>query len=543
MKKIFLAQIDTIAGNIEYNSKKILDNIKYAQEKKGELIIFPQLALFGANFENLPHRHKALFNLEELAFQKIIEHTKNICVVIGYLNKNSQSSIAVIQNQKLIKTLSEGYDYFDIDGEKFAISFNEVLDINKKNLSAIIIPTCTASKSGKEFELNKKFSELAITTKSNVLYVNQVGYSNDNVFEGASRVYDNTGVLKARAEFFKEDLLEITNYQGKISNAPQNIEEKAFENFSLNYEKDLDRTYQAILCAIKGYFDKNGFKKAVLGLSGGLDSTISAVLLVDALGKENVLGISMPTKITSNNSKQDAYILAQNLGIEFLEVPIAEPIEVFTDNLKEIFSTIKFEQYNKSTTYENIQARTRATILWSISNECKNMLPIATSDKSELYIGYATINGDMSGGFAPLADVTKTKLFALGHFLNKNRKEKNAIPQNILEKPPGAELKFDEAKGRTITAEEDNMPYPFLDEIIWLIENKSYGINELLKHKYIFENQNKISEEQKEEWIKKFFDKMQKAVFKWHLLPPSVIIDRHTINQNEYKHPIISKIY
>lgn len=543
MKKIFFAQIDTIAGNIEYNSKKILDNIKYAQEKKGELIIFPQLALFGANFENLPHRHKTLFNLEELAFQKIIEHTKNICVVIGYLNRDCQSSIAVIQNQKLIKTLSEGYDYLDIDGEKLAISFTEVLDINKKNLSAIIIPTCTASKSGKEFELNKKLSELAIAAKTNVLYVNQVGYSNDNAFEGASRVYDNTGVLKARAEFFKEDLLEITNYQGKISNAPQNIEEKAFETFSLNYEKDLDRTYQAILWAIKGYFDKNGFKKAVLGLSGGLDSTISAVLLVDALGKENVLGISMPTKITSNNSKQDAYILAQNLGIEFLEIPIAEPIGVFTDNLKKIFSTIKFEQYNKSTTYENIQARTRATILWSISNECKNMLPIATSDKSELYIGYATINGDMSGGFAPLADVTKTKLFALGHFLNKNRKEKNAIPQNILEKPPGAELKFDEAKGRTITAEEDNMPYPFLDEIIWLIENKNYGINELLEHKFIFENQNQISKEQKEEWIKKFFDKVQKAVFKWHLLPPSVIIDSHTINQNEYKHPIISKIY
>jgi NAD+ synthetase len=169
------------------------------------------------------------------------------------------------------------------------------------------------------------------------------------------------------------------------------------------------------------------------------------------------------------------------------------------------------------------------------------MLPIATSDKSEAYIGYATTNGDMSGGFAPIADVTKTKLFALADFMNKNRSEKDVIPQSVLEKPPGAELKFDKEKGRTITAEEDNMPYPFLDEIIWHVENKKFGYRELVNHKFLYEKEHAISQEQKEAWIAKFFDKAQKAIFKWHIFPISIIVDSQTINDMEYYHPIVSK--
>ena len=175
----------------------------------------------------------------------------------------------------------------------------------------------------------------------------------------------------------------------------------------------------------------------------------------------------MPSRITSKESKNDAKVLAENLGINFFEVPLAEAIDPMKSMLNFAFSNVETEKYEKSTTIENLQARLRATILWSISNEHRQMLPIATSDKSEAYIGYATVNGDMSGGFAPIADVTKTKLFALGDYLNKNRPQKNAIPQVILEKPPGAELKINPKTGKTVCAEEENMPYEFLDEIIW----------------------------------------------------------------------------
>ena len=200
----------------------------------------------------------------------------------------------------------------------------------------------------------------------------------------------------------------------------------------------------------------------------------------------------MPTKISSQGSKDDAKELAHNLGITYIEAPIANEIAIFKEELCSIFSKIDKDKYQNSTTFEHIQARTRATLLWSISNEFRGMLTIATSDKSEGYIGYATTNGDMSGGFAPIADVTKTKLFALGTYLNKNRTDKNSIPQNILEKPPGAELKFDKEKGRTITAEEDNMPYPFLDEVIFYIESFGSGFEELMNKDFYYEKEHQI---------------------------------------------------
>ena len=251
----------------------------------------------------------------------------------------------------------------------------------------------------------------------------------------------------------------------------------------------------------------------------------------------------MPSRITSAESKNDAKSLAANLGINFFEIPLAEALDPLKSMLGFAFQNVKSEKFDKSTTIENLQARLRATILWSVSNEYKQMLPVATSDKSEAYIGYATVNGDMSGGFAPIADVTKTKLFALGEFLNQNRKIKNVIPQAILEKPPGAELKINPLTGKTVCAEEENMPYEFLDEIIWYIETQGFGFDDLLTHKFYYELEHNISIEQKKEWINKFFWKSKCAVYKWHIMPPSVVTDVHSINSVEYRQPIISGVY
>lgn len=424
---------------------------------------------------------------------------------------------------------------------------NPVSKLAEKKPDIFINSSASPSRTKKEQLKHNMLGFVAKKHKVPMIYVNQVGAIDDVSFDGASRAYSADGKLIARAKSFEEQFLMVNPLEesGKIYPLAKGLEKTLHSNkeFSLNYEPDLDRTYKTVVQGIKDYCDKTGFKRAVLGLSGGLDSTISAVLLADALGPENVYGISMPSKITSDDSRNDARDLAKNLGIHFTEVPISKINSATKTELEKVFKAISKHwepRQGETTTLENTQARARATLLWSIGNEFKSTLPIATSDKSELYLGYATINGDMSGGFAPIADITKTKLFALGRWMNKNRPQKNAIPEVILEKPPGAELKIDPKTGKAMTAEDDNMPYPFLDEIIWRLENLHQSYDEILSSKFLYEKDKPISQEQKQEWLDKFYQKMSRALFKWSLLPPSVILDAHTINKNEYRQPITS---
>ena len=251
----------------------------------------------------------------------------------------------------------------------------------------------------------------------------------------------------------------------------------------------------------------------------------------------------MPSKLTSSESKSDAKELADNLGINFAEISIKPMVDTTTECLDHLFNDVEIkwnDRYKNSYTPDNIQARARATYLWGISNEFPSCIPIATSDKSELYMGYATINGDMSGGFAPIADVPKTKLFAFARWLNKNRAEKNAIPESIILKKPGAELAIDPKTGKTLNAEDALMPYEFLDEVIWRIENKNESYNDLLNIKFVYENKNPISFEQKKEWLDKFYSRMSRALYKWSILPPSVIVESKSINKADYNQPITS---
>lgn len=590
MNKVVLAQINTIAGNISYNEEKIINCIIQAKKQNADLIIFPELALMGYPFGDIFMRHKSIITRQLKSLEKIAALTNDITALIGFAeptkNTNKKpfyNSVAVIQNGKIINTVRkrllpnycEFNDYryfepsdkmseiFEINGEKYGVlvcedSFNDksffkdeciysidpVAEIMEQKPDTLINCSCSPTRCGKEYIKNALFSSIASKYNVNYIYVNQAGYADNLCFDGLSRIYDKNGNLTLRGKIFEEDFITTDNLKGNINPIPIGMKEKIdFDNFKLDYKNDLDRTYKSIVFAIKEYFRKNGFKKAVLGLSGGLDSSICAVLLTDALGKENVWGISMPSRITSAESKNDAKSLAANLGINFFEIPLAEALDTLKSMLGFAFQNVKSEKFDKSTTIENLQARLRATILWSVSNEYKQMLPIATSDKSEAYIGYATVNGDMSGGFAPIADVTKTKLFALGEFLNQNRKIKNVIPQVILEKPPGAELKINPLTGKTVCAEEENMPYEFLDEIIWYIETQGFGFDDLLNHKFYYELEHNISIEQKKEWINKFFWKSKCAVYKWHIMPPSVVTDVHSINSVEYRQPIISGVY
>ncbi len=541
MNKIVLAQINTVAGDIKNNTQKIADCIKKAVEQNADLIIFPEFSLCGYPLGDIHLRHASIIKRQNEAIIELAKLTNDkTMAIVGCVDECGKSYFSCLDDgEEFCKLTKDSNAIFSVGEETFTLNPE-----NDYNASTVIIPACNESKTGSEYRRNKYLSELAKEKGVNVIYVNKIGYGDNKVFDGTSRIFNPNGELTLRTKAFQEDIVVAQGYKGIIEPLPTGMDEEVdVNNFNMDYTKDLERTYKSVVLAIREYFYKNGFKKAVLGLSGGLDSTISVVLLVDALGKENVYGVSLPSKITSKESKDDARILAENLGICFFELPLAESLDA-TKNLFDIaFEQVSAEKCEKSTTMENLQARTRATILWSIANEHKQMLPIATSDKSEAYIGYATVNGDMSGGFAPLADITKTKLFALGHFLNEFREKKNVIPQSILEKPPGAELKINPKTGKTVCAEEDNMPYPFLDEIIWYVENHGYGFDELINHKFYYEKNNVLSLEQKKEWINKFFWKQHCAVFKWHIIPPSVIVDIHSINSAEYRQPIISKVF
>lgn len=600
---IALAQLDPIVGDIEYNYNKAVKYIEWANELKLGAIIFPELFLIGYPVFDMIDRFPNIVKKNVEYLEKLAKITTNTKVIIGfcefnrfYTGKRYFNSVAVLQNKKIEKiirkTLLPVYSEFndgryfqaaefdpkeritEIGNKKAAIviceenwadkeffetpvyRFDPVEEIIKTEHPDIII-NCSSSptRTKKEQLLNNMLSYVSKKYKTPIAYVNQVGAVDNISFSGTSRCYNKDGKIIARAKSFEEQffLVQIPSEKSdkssinQIFSLPSGLEQSLREQkaFSLDYEPDLERTYLTIINSIKAYFKKNGFKKAVLGVSGGLDSSVCAVLLTDALGADNIYAISMPSKITSMESKTDAKKLCENLNINYFEIPIKDMVEASSNTFNKVFDEIETkweDRYKNPLTMDNIQARSRAMILWGISNEFSGVIPIATSDKSECYMGYATINGDMSGGFAPIADVTKTKLFALARWLNSNRTKKDAIPRSIIEKKPGAELAIDPKTGKPLLAEDALMPYEFLDEIIWRVENLHQTKEEMLKEKFLYEQKKLISKTQKSEWIDKFYKRVQTAVFKWSLMPPSPIVDARSINKTEYNQPITSKI-
>lgn len=611
---IGLAQINPIAGNIEYNAKKVVKYITHAQNIGLDLVVFPELVLMGYPIEDTIDRHPIIVEENIKWLKEIAKITTSTTAIVGFVEprkydhltgKKYFNSVAVLQNGKisgiirksLLPTYSEFNDYryiepspvvgsqkpetlgsFDensiencpktneINGLKYGISicedcwnnkefFNDttlysidpIEELAQENPDVFINCSASPTRAKKEQLKHNMLSFISKKYQTPIVYVNQVGAIDNSSFDGSSRVFDKNGKLLARAKSFTEQFLIVNPHQnlGKIYPLTKGLEKTLTEAkiYTLEYEPDLERTYKTIVQGIRDYFNKTGFKRAVLGLSGGLDSTVCAVLLADAIGAENVFGVSMPSKITSKESKTDAEKLANNLGINFTEAPIKDMVETTNNCLQDLFKTVESKwncRYKQSFTMDNIQARSRAIFLWGISNEFDRCLPIATSDKSELYMGYATINGDMSGGFAPIADVPKTKLFALARWLNKNRTVKDAIPEAIILKKPGAELAIDPKTGKPLIAEDALMPYEFLDEVIWRIENKKEHYYDMLESEFLYEKSNTVPKEQKIEWLNKFYRRMSTALYKWSILPPSVIVDSRSINKYDYKQPITS---
>ncbi|MBO6257153.1 NAD(+) synthase [bacterium] len=571
---IGIAQINTTACGIEYNAKKIVKYINLAQDIGLDLVVFPELSLSGYPVGDAIMRYPSFANDNVKWLNEIAKITTKTVAIVGFIEPVANSigkyydSLAVLKDGKVediirktvqsndcefnddrhIISIDTDIKIIKINGIKYAIIIGENCLKSEKlaSVSADVIINCSASVTyaGKEQLKCDLLSNVAKKYSTPLVHINQVGAVDNASFAGLSMGFGRNGKLFARARAFEEQFLIVNPIKnlGKIYPCAQSFENvsNADDTFSLDYEADMERTYYTLLQGIRDYFNKTGFKRAVLGLSGGLDSTVCAVLLADALGCENVFGVSMPSKITSDTSKNDAEMLAQNLGIGFAQAPIKDMFETTNNCLQKLFEDVEKNwdcRYKKSFTPDNIQARSRAMFLWGVSNEFGSCLPIATSDKSEAYMGYATINGDMSGGFAPIADVTKTKLFALARWMNKNRNQKDVIPQSVIEKRPGAELAINPQTGKPLIAEDALMPYEFLDEVIWRIENKHQSYDDMLHFEFLYEKTHKITSEQKQQWLEKFYRRMASALYKKSIMPTYIIVDSPSYN---FKQPITS---
>lgn len=591
---VVLAQANPISGDVKYNAIKAKKWIDWANSLEVSAIVFPETFLMGIPFGDFLSKFPVVVEECNEWLEVLAKQTGNTKVIMGFVECNKENfgkkyynSIAVLANGKIEKivrkTLLPNYAesndsrYFEsapvdsnnrityIGGKKSGIIVSEdecennlfgrklystnPMDAIIKEQKPDVLINCSASisRTKKEQFKHNMLSFAAKKYATPIVYVNQVGASDCVSYDGASRVYNNNGELIYRAKSYEEQffIVDLCDEDGQVYALPKGLEDtfNPQKEFSLDYESDMERTYKTIIQSIKDYFKKTGFKRACLGLSGGLDSTVCAVLLSDAIGSENVFGISMPSKITSDTSKNDAKELAQNLGINFLELPIKDMFDVTRNQFDKLFSEMEYKwkcRYKQSYTNDNIQARARATILWGIANEFDRCLPIATSDKSEAYMGYATINGDMSGGYAPIADVTKTKLFSLAKWMNKNGEQKNVIPLSIIEKRPGAELAINPKTGKPLLAEEALMPYEFLDEVIWRVENLNQSINDMVDVEFVYEKENELSPNNKIEWLEKFFRRMSTAMYKWSIMPPAPIVDTHSINKTEFHQPIVT---
>jgi len=493
--KVLLCQINPIVGDIEGNTKKLIEIIK--SHKNAKILIFPELSICGYPPKDLLFQ-KDFIDAIDKAIVKIAKEVEDSFVIVGSPTKNHHVSklfnSAIIFHQgkiaKLIhKTLLPSYDVFDenryftpaterevvtIEGINFGISIcediwninndeNAMYDINvldelsQKGAKVFINLSASPYHYTKlETQRLKVLKEAATKYGIPVIYVNQVGGNDELIFDGNSVVLSSDGKVVAKAKEFEEDILEIEL-------------EKIDKMEEVEIHEDISWIKKALVLGIRDYFEKTGItKKAVVGLSGGIDSSVVCCLAVEALGRENVLGVAMPSRYSSEHSLKDAKQLAENLGIEFRVYSIEEP---FKSYLKMFNGS---EVALQDLAEENIQARIRGNILMFISNR-ENRLVLTTGNKSELAVGYCTLYGDMAGGLAVISDLPKMLVYELARYINR---EREIIPHNVLVKPPSEELRPNQKDQDTLP------PYEVLDPILVAYIEEQKSLNEIVEMGY-----------------------------------------------------------
>ncbi len=574
MSKIFriaLAQINPIVGDITTNTSMILDYVQRARNLNVDLVAFPELAITGYPPEDLLFK-KSFIQANVAAMNSIVEASEDVAVVVGYVEQDGIdlfNSAALGYRGRYIdsyrKIFLPNYGVFDeeryfkkgdvcpvyeINGTQVGINICEDIwypmgpTVLQCGAGAEVIVNINASPfhAGKRIEREAMLSDRSSTHQVFLGYANTVGGQDELVFDGSSVVVDSDGHIITRGISFDEDLivadLDMGVYSGRnpenqsrnpITSSDFGEARNVFvSSFAPNSKAELsilrdvselsemEEVYHALVMGTGDYVRKSGFTKAVIGLSGGIDSALTCVIAVDALGCDNVVGVGMPSRYSSDGSIIDAKELADNLGIDFWEIPI-EPAHVSFTNMLEPM----FKDTNPNVAEENVQARIRGNVMMTIANKF-GWIVLTTGNKSEMAMGYATLYGDMAGGFAVLKDVPKTLVYDLSRQRNQQADDGLLIPLSTIEKPPSAELRPDQTDQDTLP------PYDELDPIVKAYVEEDFSYLELVDAGY------------PESVVQKVIASVDRNEYKRRQSPPGVKITPRAFGKDR-RLPIINK--
>ena len=507
--RVALAQINLVVGDFNFNADKIKQHLKQAKRMGADVVLFPELAVTGYPPEDLLLKESFLKQCDK-NLKKISRYTKGLTAIIGFAEKKGKeiyNSAALLSDGKHIgtcrKMLLPNYGVFDekryfhegnspvkfrLKGATLGITICEDLWedsgpgkilCGQGNVDLLLNISSSPFHKGKGKTREKMIQQRARSYRSHIAYVNLVGGQDELVFDGQSLVVAPDGKIIIQGNSFTEELIcfditlnpkspkklysktNISSYQVPTSLSKQK-KYPPLSVYAYNKKSEVENIFSALVLGTQDYVSKNGFSKAVLGLSGGIDSALTAVIASKALGAKNVTGVLMPSPHSSEGSVQDSLSLAKNLGIETLILPIEKAMKAYDQILGKVFKGT-----DSDLAEENIQARIRGNLLMALSNK-KGWMVLATGNKSEFSVGYCTLYGDMAGGFAVIKDVPKIWVYKISHWVNS---KKEIIPESILTKAPSAELRPDQKDTDTLP------PYDLLDPILlkYIEEDKSVG--------------------------------------------------------------------
>ena len=496
--KIALAQLNYTVGDVEGNASKIIEAIEKAKQKNVDLVVFAEQALSGTPAYDL--LNKATFvELCEEELERIAEHCDSLAAIVGSPvagDEGTVSAAVVIERGQITRRIAKQYvDYRDemgyinpssgaevitVAGEQVAVVVgNDLVRVRDCDQSVTTIININARRFRKRVleARYEKLHHVAYVEGKNLVFVNHVGGSTDMVYDGTSSVYDSKGELVMLLDTFQEDF--------KVCDLGAQNEPIATP-FSY-YQNRTRNLYDAIKCGLKDYFYKNGYKKACVGLSGGIDSSVVLSIAVDALGAENVRVMMMPSQFSSDHSVEDAVKLAENLGVEYNVVPITEAYKSIVESLMPVVGGTPFDA-----TEENIQARIRTIMLMALQNK-QNYVMLNSSNKSENALGWCTLYGDTAGAISITGDVYKSEIYDLARYINR---ESEIIPENILNKEPSSELYAGQKDSDLLP------PYEVVDAILYRMIERGQHREEIINagfdaevvhkiHKMVMRNEKK----------------------------------------------------
>jgi NAD+ synthase (glutamine-hydrolysing) len=544
--RVALGQFNAVVGDLAGNAEKMRQMYARAVKADVDLLAFPELAICGYPPEDLLYKQHFLRDCS-ITLEKLAADCPDMNIVIGFAEgqgDNSYNSAALLQGGKVSKVYRKGMlpNYGVFDERRYFNPGTEPLVFEDKGLNIAVTicfdiwnikwlrkfftdigriqmilnisasPFHTDKIRAREKVIDACAKELSCA----VAYCNLVGGQDELIFDGRSIFADSTGRLVAKAKAFDEDLI-IADI---IPAANGSVQVRPLQPPAQQPADPVDEIYQALILGTRDYTGKNGFKKVLLGLSGGIDSSVTAAIAVAALGAENVVGISMPSEFNSPETISDAEKLAKNLGIEFHTIPIGPILGQFHNSLRTV------EGWNdEGIAYENLQARIRGCILMSLSNQFGSLV-LTTGNKSETAVGYSTLYGDTAGGFGIIKDVPKTTVYELAEHINRISR-RQIIPADVITRPPSAELRPDQK-------DSDSLPdYDLLDRILKGYVEEDKSITEL------------IAEDLPEDVVSKVVQMVDRNEYKRRLSPPGIKItpkafgkDRRLPITNRYRNTI-----